>query len=402
MTGIDSLPPGQRWGANGALLVFGIVAALGVGEVAIRVLAPEAQELFAPHPVLGMFHIPGARATWTREGTALVEINTDGLRDREISVAKPPGTTRVLVLGDSIVEALQVPLDATFVKTLERGLERQGHPEQRTEVINGGVSGFGTAQEYLFFTQYGLEYKPDLVVLTFTVGNDVRNNSERLESYRPTPFFSIENGRLVRSGRAFYYESVWKKTLREHSHLYLFLMRRKAVIAQTLGNWRAGDALPADLNVYSSTAGRAWDEVWEITERLLGEIARSSRSAGAALLVVAVPDPPQVYPWTLQRVLRGQAVPAEWDLDLPQKRLRGIAERTGVPFVDLLGCFRAVGRARPEPLFFDFNGHLTADGHRVVSTVLLHAIQTRQLLPRSTRAPATPEMASLPGVCEAA
>ena len=49
-----------------------------------------------------------------------------------------------------------------------------------------GVSGYGTASEYLWYREVGRQFHPDVVLLSFYPGNDVRNNSPTLEpTFRP-------------------------------------------------------------------------------------------------------------------------------------------------------------------------------------------------------------------------
>ena len=64
------------------------------------------------------------------------------------------------------------------------------------EVINFGVSGFGTIQEWQMLEHYVGDYAPDLVLLAFLPGNDVRNNSRQLESDHRRPFAELNDGKL--------------------------------------------------------------------------------------------------------------------------------------------------------------------------------------------------------------
>ena len=75
-----------------------------------------------------------------------------------------------------------------------RMLKKQG-----VEVLNFGVSGYGTAQSYLLLRQHVQSYGPDLVVLAFYNGNDVADNSIVLstETQKSRPFYLIRDGRLV-------------------------------------------------------------------------------------------------------------------------------------------------------------------------------------------------------------
>src|SRR5262249_51729552 len=81
---------------------------------------------------------------------------------------------------------------------LERDLARDQAFGKRVEVLNFGVSGYGTTQEYLQLRDRVWQFDPDIILLTFTVSNDVRNNSKKLEWDDIRPFYVLDNGRLVR------------------------------------------------------------------------------------------------------------------------------------------------------------------------------------------------------------
>ena len=63
-------------------------------------------------------------------------------------------------------------------------------------MINFGVSGYGTAQELLTLRHYVWDYSPDIVLMAFLPGNDVRNNSKELEPEKLRPFFRLRDGEL--------------------------------------------------------------------------------------------------------------------------------------------------------------------------------------------------------------
>jgi hypothetical protein len=64
-----------------------------------------------------------------------VTTNSVGLRDVEHALSKPPGTYRIVVLGDSLSEAIQVDREKTFWAELQRELEpcpdRKGRKQDR-------------------------------------------------------------------------------------------------------------------------------------------------------------------------------------------------------------------------------------------------------------------------------
>lgn len=75
---------------------------------------------------------------------------------------KLEGVYRILLLGDSYAEGLRVPLEQTFGKTLEAALNASAPAGQRFEVINAGISGWGTDQQLLWLRSEGAKYQPDV------------------------------------------------------------------------------------------------------------------------------------------------------------------------------------------------------------------------------------------------
>jgi len=98
-----------------------------------------------------------------------ISINSHGMRDREHAVAKEPGTIRILVLGDSFMEANQVAFKDSFPSLLEAKLKSEASGQ--VEVINAGVSGWGTDDELTYLTRYGFRFHPDLVLVGMTLHN---------------------------------------------------------------------------------------------------------------------------------------------------------------------------------------------------------------------------------------
>jgi lysophospholipase L1-like esterase len=136
---------------------------------------------------LGWRNIPG----WTASTAGKkLTINSKGLRDREYAYEKPDGTRRILVLGDSFTWGYGVENDAIFTEVLERRFAKEDQP---WEVINSGVSGWGTDQEYLWFRREGIKYRPDLVIVAFYILNDPYNNIGSVQYGLGKPVFTDTN-----------------------------------------------------------------------------------------------------------------------------------------------------------------------------------------------------------------
>src|SRR5207253_5928862 len=102
-----------------------------------------------------------------------ISINREGYRDVDHAVVKPPGTYRIVVLGDSMTEGVEVALDELYWKQLESLLPRcRGFAGRRIEIISLAVNGYGTAQEFLALKERGVKYQPDMMLRALFIGND--------------------------------------------------------------------------------------------------------------------------------------------------------------------------------------------------------------------------------------
>ncbi len=182
--------------AGRLLLLFGSVCATVLFmEVSVRIAIPQEEVFLVADPVLGFAHPKGRIGYWIRERASphVVSINSHGLRDREFDYRKPPGVRRILMLGDSLTEGFQVELERTSSKQLETLLRNDGY---NVEVLNFGVSGYGTVQELLYYQREGVKYDPDIVILNLFLGNDLSENTYQ-DGYFQRPAYSLKDGHLV-------------------------------------------------------------------------------------------------------------------------------------------------------------------------------------------------------------
>ena len=164
------------------ILLSSIGLALFAAEMIARWVHPldtgTSSEYRVPDPRFGWVLAPGANyVNRLPEEAVPVSYNADGWRDQPRAQDKAKGVMRVLVLGDSFMEAYSVRFEDALPARLERLI---GTAERRVEVINLGVGGYGTLQEYLVFNAVGRGYQPDVVVLAMFLGNDLIDNSQEL------------------------------------------------------------------------------------------------------------------------------------------------------------------------------------------------------------------------------
>lgn len=178
-------------------LGLGLLLAAVLAEVGVLLIAGE-QPKFPRHVVGAPWGLrmnePGASYRHkSRDVNVRFAINSHGLReDREYPYEKPPGTKRILCLGDSFTIGYEVSLPECFAKVMEQELVTTG---RSVEVLNAGISGFSTAEECLYLERELYRYSPDVIVVAF-FKNDYADNLR-------TGLFELREGQLVERNRTY-------------------------------------------------------------------------------------------------------------------------------------------------------------------------------------------------------
>lgn len=312
------------------LFAGGTLAALLVAEIAVRLfgLAPEVAFIqkgrfrLSRNPGIGYEPVPGL--DYSGEELSFFDYrgrsNSLGYRDNDHPIRKPPGTYRIVVLGDSIAAGLKIlDNERIFPAILERDLRARGLP---AEVINFGVSGYNTQQEVETFKEKGLPFGPDLVLLTYCLNDTDRPGGGLLE-------ILLEEGKRRGSldpARINRYLAM--------SAAYRFL------------RYRALE--PAEEN------GPGADLTKDTVERSLEELSRLARQDGFEVLVAVFP-----YIENLEAYPLGEH----------HEIMRALSAAEGFHHLDLLPAFRRCAAASTEPVGFD-PFHPTPYGHLCAATAM--------------------------------
>src|SRR5262249_28943214 len=165
-------------------------------------LIPVTKATLESDPLLGLKGRPEVDTIWSREITHPIplHLNRYGFHDYERSIHKEPGTFRIVTLGDSYVEAYQVPLQQNFSQILERQLNYErliagNGTALRVEVYNQGIHGYGLGAYYLYVEHRLGAWSPDALVLCFFLGNDFVDNYYPFATH-VVPRFGLTDGRL--------------------------------------------------------------------------------------------------------------------------------------------------------------------------------------------------------------
>jgi len=396
-----------------AVVASSLVVGLVIFELFLRAIGFTYPVFYQPDESRGYSLRPGMEGWYGKEGEAFVRINSDGLRDREHSKEKPPSTLRIAVVGDSYAEAFQVSQDKAFWSVMERGL--QGCPSlagRRVEVINFGVSGYGTAQELITLREKVWSYSPDVVLLALTTNNDVLDNSRALKLTDEIPYFTLRDGQLVlddsfRDAPSFRLrDSALNRLgrwLRDHLRFVQAIHLAQVALKTRLDAWRhrsaaqdreqdAGaqshappasalqqqqgaqaDELGTANVIYREPSDDTWRDAWAVTEKLLATMSAEVKEHGARFYVVTLSNGIQVYPEASARRAFAERLGVE-DLFYPERRFRALGDREGFPVLNLAPELQRYADER-KLFLHGFgrelgNGHWNEEGHRVAGELI--------------------------------
>lgn len=375
----------RSWLTHLSLVLGGMGAAVLILELTLRLVGISYPYFYIPDSVTGFSNKPNAEGWWRKEGQAYIRMNSAGFRDREHTKGKPPGTLRIAVLGDSYAEALQVPREQTFWAVLEQELTQcRSLAGRQVELINFGVSGYGTSQELLMLRQKVWDYSPNIVILAFLTSNDVRDNSRELDDNPTKPYFVYQEGELVLDARfrdsitfvlrqmkfsyeAFKYSRVLQ-VVREARYKIGSYLSRKTVMPEI------GSDSDLGAMVYLEPRNPLWAEAWRVTEALIILIRDEIKAHGADFLLVTLTNPDQVYPDPRQRHEVANKLGVR-DLLYPDLRLKSWGEQQGVPMLSLVQPMMAYAEQHhvflhgfPNAKIGD--GHWNAEGHRLAGQLI--------------------------------
>lgn len=173
-TSVEKTPPSRNFRSKltkGVALALSIIAwqiaAILLVEFTLSQAKLGEEEIYRLDPKYGFVHMNNKRVTWRSEGYAVSYFGPDGMREPGLTIQKPAGVYRIALLGDSMVEALQVPLEETFGQLLEKTIKKSASGKD-VQILNFGNSGYSTAQEDLQLKGKVLDYSPDAVVVFYS------------------------------------------------------------------------------------------------------------------------------------------------------------------------------------------------------------------------------------------
>ncbi len=271
-----------------------LLAMMLMGELLVRALYADQTVLFPRYHTdvkYGDFRIRRIRPNSDFRHTSVdgewrFITNSQGFRNYvDFEYVKPENTVRILSLGDSHTQGYEVRQEHTFSAVLANYLTRHG---MASEVINTGVSGFGTAEQLVLLENEGVRYQPDFVVLGF-YANDFEDNIKaglfRLDENGELQVNRLEHVPGVRV-QNLVYSIPGTQWLSENSYFYSLLFNTTWEVFKRRLAESSAEAI-VEYAVPKQDAYSAYEQ--DLAIALLKRIYEVSRQHGAKLIVIDIP-----------------------------------------------------------------------------------------------------------------
>ena len=329
---------------------------------------------FEPDPFTGYRLKPNSTGYFQQRIPA--RVNKNGHRDELVSVEKPDGVFRILVLGDSFTVGANVVQDNTYAEVLETLLTRSN--TSTVEVINTGVGGWQPFQYAQYYEHYGWKFSPDLILVGFFVGNDTYDKMTGVHQ-SPTAILGRRMSREAALDRF-----IHLKVFMYNHFNFARLILNKGPILMDMTRRHCSDfsdqyldiqrrRLRSHLRRTSALEGYARNNIDQIQR-----IKKLAEQDSIPLVVVLIPDENQINR-NLQQVLLTDEERSRYDFDMPQSMLKNMFSYTAIPVVDLLPHFSEDSRC----LYMN-DTHWTAEGHALAAAVIYENITKEKIWPNLT------------------
>lgn len=361
------------------LSIAGLLVALILGEIVVRTVKPQVTaksivfaydfHCFVPGTFYAYALKPNTNCRLVSNDHAFppvtITTNSMGMRNPEVLMPKPPGTLRVLIIGDSYVTGWGVENKDAYPRVIEKLLQAK-NPDTHIEVINAGLPGSGPNYYYFFMKNLAEKLQPDIVVVGFYMLNDITDNvyytrwitkdSHGLPLTIKHDYARIDTtGNIAPSGLP---RRLFIPILND-SHLF-------ALIFDAIAQYKASPEKQNPLNPQScfyKPNCHLVDEAKRKTKLLFSGIQEAAKTAHAETLVVFFPSQLQIDRYA--RIIYYIKVPLlPSDKERPYAEFEQYFQQHNIDYLDIRP---AMQKYTLNELFFASDDHWTAFGSQVAA-----------------------------------
>ncbi len=382
----------KKWGGRILLFFLGLAVAFTLLEILSRIFWARLSELENVSSISFVtsddhvkrnppqFFWPGQTGN-IREFSVETSRNSLGFHDAEHTFQKPEGTFRIIILGDSFTEAIQVALEKTFPKIIEEELNRR--EDFPVEVISLGRSGAGTKKSLEILMETGLRFHPDLILMQF-LSNDLIDNSPQLQKEKKDQ--EERRKKYIPELREAYYRFLWIKSSRFNQLVALKLARlyQGLQVSKFSSKDKYGFIHISTL-IFAEEYSYLWERPWRRTQKFILQTKELSKDNNAEFVLISFPGMWRVGSLNemdrRMKTVSREAQNYHWDFNKTDRILREFCQKKGILFLSLLPEFRESFRKSHRRLHFAFDMHMNEHGHRVAADAILKYLFGKKLVP---------------------
>lgn len=288
---------------------------------------------------------------------------------------------RIIMMGDSFTEAVQVPWRENYCSILENALNKKYQPLSKAVwVMNAGVSGYSPIAEFQYFRKELKRLKPDIIVLQMCPNDVFEDHKAAAMGVLDKEGLPLVISRYFRPHINVPDERKWlfrlKEALLKHSRLAEAINR---MIYKNLKKTREQKVMCArdefnDNNQFFIIdeksplyQNQSYREEWLLkTFFYLKKLHQEVENSGAKLVIMLIPHEAQLLLKTYHPYvyIYFKNPPAGTYLN---DRLSLFCRDENIPFLDVKAVF---DQHSGDDLYWPDDGHLRPRGHQIVGEAL--------------------------------
>ncbi|MBE2196752.1 MAG: hypothetical protein IAE83_21455 [Anaerolinea sp.] len=348
------------------IIVFALFLPL-ILEVSVRLFLPQQllrlDNYFVSDDGLGRVPAPNMD-TRVNTGEGEVRYITNERGDRIGHESSGTASLRILALGDSFLQALQVNYEETMTARTESLLAMS--LGKTVKIDNTGSANFDSPQYSILMQRRLAQEDYDMVLVFFYSGNDfVEERRDYYEAQKPSQ-------RVFRfPPQALTWNAIRRDILipaadflESQSHFFSLIKLQSSSLMNRLGV--TGHSLPAPLLRKSAAS-----KMWSVTGAILNDIKQEGTKHNIPVIIVLLPTIYAVELDKLSALIDQYGLTVD-DIDLqqPSRAMISYAQQYGLDIVDLTGAFRESYLANHSRLFGRVDSHFTPAGHELAANTL--------------------------------
>jgi hypothetical protein len=338
-----------------------------------------------PDDLIGWRNSPNCEFWFKKENDhpITIKFNNYGYRDEDWLLEKPKDTYRIAMIGDSFIEALQVELKHTFFTLTENQLNK--NHSNSVELMNFGRSGSTQTEELLVLKNEVAQFSPDMVILFFFPGNDIKEVSRKTNIAYLRPYYQISKNNDLFLENSFIKSRTFKiksfiNMFKQHSALISLLAKRYNSYMQTKLQSKlndketdsGSDGLENYLTLCTATQDKTYLDNYKLNKILIKTIAEYCKEKGIKFMLITLDTQAYVKELEEEYILTDPTFnPYFFEDDL-----KDLANSINIDYLGIQRIFRKYNEETGAILHWGNWGHWNYEGHTVVTLALTRKLES--------------------------